>query len=138
MHAPEVSITRPIRFIHPRYSLYLVPRPNHHYLIGASEIHVEDYSAISVRSTLELLTAAYYLHPGFAEARIVKMVTQCRPSLANYLPRIKYTQGFIAINGLYRHGFLIAPALVVDILNWLKTNSKMYDDLWELYDRHSI
>ncbi len=133
LHAPEVNLTRPIRFIHPRYPLYIVPRPHHHYLIGASEIIANDNSPISVRSTLELLTAAYYLNAGFAEARLVKSMTQIRPSLANHLPLIKYTDGLVAINGLYRHGYLITPTLVNDILNWLNADiSKVkYSQIWE-------
>ncbi len=134
LHAPQVNIQRPIRFLHPRYSLYIVPRPANMYLVGASEIYTEDYSAISVRSELELLTAAYYLHPAFAEARIIKTITQCRPTFPDHLPKIKYADGFIAVNGLYRHGFLIAPTLMTDIVQWIKTNdltSLHYPQLWE-------
>lgn len=120
LHAPGMKIKHPIRFQHPRYSLYISPRLNDTYLVGASEIHSENYGAISVRTTLELLTAIYYLHPGFAEARIQKTVTQCRPTFPDYLPKIKYRDKIIAINGLYRHGFLIAPALSAEIMRWLK------------------
>ncbi|OGT44223.1 MAG: thiamine biosynthesis protein thio [Gammaproteobacteria bacterium RIFCSPHIGHO2_12_FULL_37_34] len=133
LYAPHVKIAHPVRFLHPRYSLYVVPRPNHIYLIGASEILSEDQCAISVRTTLELLTAAYYLHPGFAEATILKTVTHCRPTLSHYLPKIKYADGFIAVNGLYRHGFLIAPTLVIEIMRWLTKgiSSLQYAQLWE-------
>lgn len=112
LHAPDVNITRPVRLLHPRYRLYIVPRPKHRYLIGASEIESNDMTSISVRSTLELLSAAYSLHPGFAEARIINTTVNCRPALPDNLPQIKSESGFIAINGLYRHGFLIAPALL--------------------------
>ena len=112
LHAPAVNITRPVRLLHPRYRLYIVPRPHHHYVIGSSEIESEDSSNISVRSTLEFLTAAYSLHTGFAEARIIKTTVNCRPTFPDHLPRIKQEAGLIAINGLYRHGLLIAPALL--------------------------
>ena len=133
LHAPQVNIQRPIRFLHPRYSIYVVPRPQHIYILGASEIESEDNSNVSVQSTLELLSAAYYLHPGFAEARIIKMLSQCRPTLADHLPKIKFTEGMIAINGLYRHGFLIAPTLVEEILRYLTqgNSSIQYPQLWE-------
>jgi glycine oxidase len=135
LHAPDVKIKRPIRLIHPRYSLYIVPRPNECYIIGATEIESSDTSAISVRSVLELLTAAYSVHPGFCEARIIKMITQCRPTLTNHLPKIKYTTGFIAINGLYRHGYLIAPSLVADVMRSLEQGMQQvrYPQLWEKY-----
>ena len=112
LHAPAVTIRRPVRLLHPRYRLYIVPRPNHIYIIGSSEIESEDMSEISVRSTLEFLSAAYSLHAGFVEARILKTLVNCRPALPNNLPEIKYSPGMMAINGLYRHGFLIAPALI--------------------------
>ena len=135
LHAPEVTIKRPIRFLHPRYSLYIVPRPQHNYLVGASEIETEDESAISVRSTLELLTAAYCIHPGFSEARMIKTITHCRPTFPNHLPKINYKEGWLAVNGLYRHGFLIAPTLIADIMRWLATGQRSslhYPQLWEL------
>ncbi|OGV29898.1 MAG: thiamine biosynthesis protein thio [Legionellales bacterium RIFCSPHIGHO2_12_FULL_35_11] len=133
LHAPEVKLQRPIRFLHPRYSLYIVPRPGNIYLVGASEVEANDHSPISVRTTLELLTAVYYLHAGFAEARIIKTVAHCRPTLSNHLPCIKFTDGLIAVNGLYRHGYLIAPALVEEILRSLHSyhQSIRYPEIWE-------
>ncbi|WP_115710265.1 FAD-dependent oxidoreductase [Legionella sainthelensi] len=135
LHAPDVNLQRPIRLLHPRYNIYIVPRPDSYYLLGASELETEDLSSISVHTTLELLTAAYYVHRGFSEARIIKTVTQCRPTLTHHQPRIKYAKQFIAINGLYRHGYLIAPALVEEVLRGLKSNHKKvyYPELWEAY-----
>lgn len=112
LYAPEVNITRPIRFFHPRYRLYIVPRPNNKYLVGASEIESEDLSPISVRTILELLSTAYSIHAGFAEARLIETITNCRPAFADNLPRLFYEDGLLGINGLYRHGYLLAPALV--------------------------
>ena len=115
--APEVRISRPTRMLHPRYKLYIVPRPNHRYIIGATEIESEDKSPVSVRSSLELLSALYSMHTGFAEARIVKSVTNCRPTLRDNLPRIEQHEKMTRINGLYRHGYLMAPAVVEQALN---------------------
>jgi glycine oxidase len=133
LYAPAVTITRPLRLIHPRYSLYLAPRPRHQYIVGASEIESSDLSSISLRTTLELLTAVYSINSNFSEARIIKTVTQCRPTLPDNLPRIKYSAGLIAINGLYRHGFLIAPSLVHDVLRWIEQGiaKVKYGELWE-------
>ncbi|KTD06208.1 thiamine biosynthesis oxidoreductase ThiO [Legionella gratiana] len=135
LHAPEVKLQRPIRLLHPRYYIYIVPRPHSYYLLGASELETEDLSPISVHTTLELLTAAYYVHRGFAEARIIKTVTHSRPTLTHHQPRIKYAKQFIAVNGLYRHGYLIAPALVEEVLRGLKSNQEeiYYPELWEAY-----
>ncbi|MCD6039757.1 MAG: thiO [Gammaproteobacteria bacterium] len=130
---PKLNMTRPIRLMHPRYSLYIAPRPRNQYIIGASEIESEDTSPISVRTALELLTAAYSITPSFGEARIIKTATHCRPALADHLPKIKYCEGLLAINGLYRHGFLIAPTLAFEISQWIEKGmaSVHYPELWE-------
>lgn len=117
LDAPEVNITRPTRMLHPRYKIYIVPRPNNRYVIGATEIESEDKSPMSVRSSLELLSAVYSMHSGFAEARIVNMLTNCRPTLRDNLPKVEHGIKMTRINGLYRHGYLLAPAVVEEALN---------------------
>lgn len=112
LEAPDVNIEVITRLMHPRYRLYIVPRPKSIYLIGATEIESEDYSSVSVRSSLELLSAAYSIHKGFGEARIIKSVVNCRPALPDNLPLVEIKNGLGKINGLYRHGILLAPALV--------------------------
>lgn len=113
VHAPEVALQRPTRLVHPRYPLYIAPKPGGMFVIGATEIESDDMSPASVRSTLELLSAAYAVHSGFAEARILEIATQCRPTLPDNLPAIRLPQPrVLQINGLYRHGFMIAPAVL--------------------------
>lgn len=112
LYAPEVNIQHMIRLMHPKYRLYIVPRENHHYLIGATEIESSDDGPISVRSALELLTAVYSVHKGFAEARIVDMRTGIRPTRLDHQPIIDEKNGLTRINGLYRHGYLLTPALI--------------------------
>jgi glycine oxidase len=116
VHAPEVKLTRPTRLIHPRYPIYIAPKQDDLYVIGATEIESDDMSPPSVRSTLELLSAAYAVHPGFGEGRIVEIAAHCRPALPDNLPEIRVTRGpgtpVMRINGLYRHGFMISPALL--------------------------
>jgi len=113
VHAPEVSLQRPTRLVHPRYPLYIAPKPGNLFVIGATEIESDDMSPASVRSTLELLSAAYAVHSGFAEARVVEIATQCRPTLPDNLPALRLPQPHVLqINGLYRHGFMIAPAML--------------------------
>ena len=57
------------------------------------------------------MSAAYAVHPAFAEARIVEIGTGLRPAFPDNLPRIRIDGERISVNGLYRHGFLLAPAL---------------------------
>ena len=106
----EIALARPVRLIHPRWPLYIIPRANHQFMIGATSIERED-EGVSVRSALELLSAAYAVHPAFGEARIVEIGSGLRPAFPDNLPRIAINDRRIAVNGLYRHGFLLAPAL---------------------------
>lgn len=119
VHAPEVSLNRPVRLMHPRHPIYIVPRENHHFLIGATSIESEDFRPMTVQSALELLSAAFTVHPGFAEASILENNVNCRPALPDHLPCIQVSDGLIRINGLYRHGFLIAPKLAELVCGYL-------------------
>ena len=112
VHAPHVNIHRMVRLMHPRYRLYIAPRENNYYIIGATEVESADDGPISVRSALELLSAAFSLHSGFAEARIIDMRTGLRPARFDHQPYLKTRIGLTVINGLYRHGYLIGPALI--------------------------
>ncbi|MDR6305438.1 glycine oxidase [Nitrobacter vulgaris] len=106
----EIMLSRPVRLLHPRWPLYIIPREHHRFMIGATSIECED-DGVSVRSALELLSAAYAVHPAFGEARIVEIGAGLRPAFPDNLPRIAIDKNRIAVNGLYRHGFLLAPAL---------------------------
>ncbi|EMR14378.1 glycine oxidase [Methylophaga lonarensis MPL] len=112
VHAPAVDLQHCIRLMHPRYPFYLAPRPNHEYVLGATVIESADRSELSVRSGLELLSALYSLHPGFAEARILELRAHCRPALLGHLPEIRQTSWGYQLNGFYRHGYLFGPAVI--------------------------
>jgi glycine oxidase len=115
----EVELSRPVRLIHPRFPLYVIPRGDGRFMLGATSIESED-TGVSVRSALELLGAAYAVHPAFAEARIVEFGSGLRPAFPDNLPRISIEQERISVNGLYRHGFLLAPALAELTLGFLE------------------
>jgi glycine oxidase len=106
----EVSFTRTVRLLHPRIPLYVVPRANGEFMIGATMIESAEKGAVSVRSAIEMLSAAYALHPAFAEAEVLEMSADVRPAFPDNLPRIEEREGRIFVNGFYRHGFLLAPA----------------------------
>lgn len=114
LHAPGMPLGRPLRLLHPRWRVYLVPRPGDIVVVGASEIESEDRSPVSVRTLLGLLSAAHSVLPDLAEARLVHSETNLRPALPDNLPRVEQGAGITRINGLFRHGWLIAPALVED------------------------
>ena len=115
----EIVLSRPVRLIHPRWPLYIIPRANNQFMIGATSIERED-DGVSVRSALELLSAAYAVHPAFGEARIVEIGSGLRPAFPDNLPRIAIDNRRIAVNGLYRHGFLLAPALAELTLGYVE------------------
>jgi glycine oxidase len=115
----EIVLSRPVRLIHPRWPLYIIPRANNQFMIGATSIERED-DGVSVRSALELLSAAYAVHPAFGEARIVEIGSGLRPAFPDNLPRIAVDDRKIAVNGLYRHGFLLAPALAELVLGYVE------------------
>jgi glycine oxidase len=112
IETPDVQLARPVRFIHPRWTLYVIPRDDNRFMLGATSIESED-TGVSVRSALELLSAAYAVHPAFGEARILEFGAGLRPAFPDNLPRvvIDRSRKRISVNGLYRHGFLLAPAL---------------------------
>src|SRR5690606_24018177 len=112
----EIQLQRPVRLMHPRYQLYIVPKPDHQFIIGATQIESEDRSPISLQSSLELGSALYTLSPAFAEARILEMDVNLRPAFMDNMPKVAVEDGLIQANGLFRHGYLLAPAVVSNVL----------------------
>lgn len=112
LRAPEVELSRPLRLLHPRYNLYIVPRPDDHFVIGATEVESADGAAVRVRSALELLSALFSAHSGFAEAEILELNSAHRAAFGDNWPRCERQPGLLRLNGLYRHGFLLAPMLL--------------------------
>jgi glycine oxidase len=107
----EIAFQRPVQLLHPRHPVYIVPRGDGRFMVGATAVENEEHPRITARSMLELLSAVYALHPAFGEAEIVETGADLRPAFPNNMPRIRREGRTIFINGLYRHGFLLAPAL---------------------------
>jgi glycine oxidase len=114
-----VTLRRPVRLMHPRYQLYVAPRPGGEFVVGATELESEDAGPVTVRSVLELCSALHSLHPAFGEARVLRMSAALRPALDDHRPRVEQLDGVWHLNGLYRHGYLCAPALVEDLMKKL-------------------
>jgi len=117
LFAPDVHLSRPIRLMHPRYQLYIAPKGKGFYVVGATEIESDDEANMTVRSAMELLSAAYSVHPGFAEANIRQHISQSRPAFSDNQPQIIVQDSLVQINGLFRHGFLIAPVVLEQVLS---------------------
>ncbi|MBD3677938.1 MAG: FAD-dependent oxidoreductase [Rhodobacteraceae bacterium] len=113
--APDVHLSRTVRLLHPRFPCYVVPRGAGRYMIGATMVESARSCAITARATMELLSAAYTLHPGFAEAEILETGAGLRPSFPDNIPAIRRHGTRLHVNGMYRHGFLMAPVLAEDL-----------------------
>jgi glycine oxidase len=111
LRCPDVTLSRAVRLLHPRIPLYVVPRGDGVYMLGATMIETGERGRITARSLLEMLSAAWALHPAFGEAEVLEIGVDARPAFRDNLPRIRRRGSRIYVNGLYRHGFLLAPAL---------------------------
>lgn len=116
-----ITLKRPVRLLHLRQPIYVVPWGDGHFMVGATMIESADQSEVSVKSALDLLAMAYHLHPAFGEAEIVSMGAGVRPAFPDNLPRVTAdpSSQLIFVNGAYRHGFLLAPVLAEVTANFL-------------------
>jgi len=121
VRSAEARFSRPIRLLHPRHPIYVVPWGDGRFVIGATVIESEDGGPATVRSALELLGSAYALDPAFGEAEILDMGAGIRPAFPDNIPRAVVRDGGrrILVNGAYRHGFLLAPVLAQAVAGFL-------------------
>jgi glycine oxidase len=119
----EIGFRRPVRFLHPRHPIYVVPWGDGLHMVGATVLESDDAGPVTVRSALELLGMAYALHPAFGEAEIVEAGAGVRPAFADNVPKIVVRGPTIHVNGLYRHGFLLAPALAELVAAYLDSGA---------------
>jgi glycine oxidase len=120
----DVVLNRPVRLLHPRIPLYVVPRGDGIFMLGATMIESSQKTHVTARSLLELLSAAYALNPAFGEAEVLEIGVDARPAFPDNLPRIRRDGNLICANGLFRHGFLLAPALARMVAEMIFDNTK--------------
>ncbi len=128
VRSTEVSLRRPVRLLHPRQPIYVVPQGDGRFVVGATVIEREDDGPMTVRSALELLGSAYALHPAFAEAEVLDMGAGVRPAFPDNVPRVEIA-GYgrvIRVNGAYRHGFLLAPVLAQAVAQFVATGARAH------------
>ncbi|WP_028957484.1 FAD-dependent oxidoreductase [Sulfitobacter sp. 20_GPM-1509m] len=134
VRCPDVRLSRPVRLLHPRFPLYIVPRGDGVFMLGATQIETGERSRATLRSVMELMNAAYALHPAFGEAELLEIGVDARPAFPDNQPRIRRIGDVIYANGLFRHGFLLAPALAqmtVDLVLEGKKPEVWYEDYRE-------
>ncbi len=125
LHAPDVTLARPVRYLEPRTPIYIVPWAEHVFMVGATVIESEDAGPMTVRSASELMAAAVAVHPGFAEAAILQTGAGVRPALPDNVPRVILdpAKQIIRVNGAYRHGFLLAPILARAVQGYIENRA---------------
>jgi glycine oxidase len=111
LRSNDIHLSRPVRLLHPRRPAYIVPRGEGLFMIGATMIENEERNRVTARSVVELINSAFAVHPAFGEAEIVETGSDLRPAFVDNLPRLTVRGRTLYINGLFRHGFLLAPAL---------------------------
>ena len=156
----DVTLSRPVRLLHPRHPLYIVPWPDvgneltcasdarglaepakgsgevgqsHEagqcYMIGSTLLESDDDGAMTLRAALEILGMAYALHPAFGEAEILDMAAAVRPAFPDNIPKAIVRGRHIYVNGMYRHGFLVAPVMAQIVAAYLDTGARREDVL---------
>ncbi|MBP9707919.1 MAG: FAD-dependent oxidoreductase [Oligoflexales bacterium] len=115
VYCSEVELSRPIRMLHPRYPIYVVPRANQQFFVGATQIESGFTGNITVRSTMELLSALYCIDPAFGEAEVLEFRSGLRPAYEDNLPQLLREDSLFVLNGFFRHGYLLAPYFVEQI-----------------------
>lgn len=110
VRSSDVRLNRPVRLLHPRWPIYVVPRGEGVFMVGATMLESAGEGPITLRSAVELLSAAVALHPALAEAEILEMGANLRPALPDNLPDVRREGRVVRFSGLYRHGFLLSPS----------------------------
>ena len=116
VRSTDVKLLRPVRVIQQRFDIFIVPKPHDIFVVGGTELDKHGTHAVTVRSSLDLLSAIYALHPGFADAEIIEAIAGQRSVYSNKNPSITVSENIACINGLSRQGWLAGPALVEQML----------------------
>lgn len=138
VEAPQVNLQSIVRLGHLRYPIYIVPRGQNKYIIGATTHETECMKPMTVEANLELLSTACQFDPGFLEANILEQRVNLRPAFASGEPKIQCKNNVYFINGLYRHGITISPIISHYFCEFIHNNFKLpshlnysiWDKLW--------
>ena len=116
----EVELSRPVRLIHPRWPLYVIPREHNRFMLGATSIEARGRPASASARRWNCWARPMLCIRRLRKRASSRSVPGLRPAFADNLPRIAIEKARIAVNGLYRHGFLLAPALAELTLGYVE------------------
>lgn len=117
LKCPDLHLDHCVRLMHPRYPLYIVPQGSNLFVVGASMIEDNAEEDFTLRSAMELMSAFSSLGGQLLESTIVSMESGFRPTYADHRPKITRQNNIVTCNGLYRHGFLLAPIMAKAIFD---------------------
>ncbi|MCC5969017.1 MAG: FAD-dependent oxidoreductase [Pararhodobacter sp.] len=141
LRARDIRLSRPVRLLHPRHPLYIVPRAGGVFMLGATQVESADRRGVTARAVLELLSVAYALDPRFAEAELLETGADLRAAYPDNVPRVSVRGRVLHLNGLFRHGYLMAPALAAQATDYLTTGAKgdlVHEDSCEWRDPRGL
>ena len=124
----DLAFSRPVQLLHPRNPVYIVPRGDGRFMIGATTLECEERGRVRARALLDLVGAAFTIHPAFGEAEVVEIGCDLRPAFPDNMPEVRRDGRRLHINGLYRHGFLVAPALAARALGIVREAAGIAED----------
>lgn len=111
-----LELRRPVLLINPRHELYVAPRAGGNFIVGTVLADGDPAAGVTVRVAGELMTHLLALHPAFGEAEILDFASGQIPLMPEQIPRIQVGERIIAVNGLSRYGWMVAPAIAEDLV----------------------
>ena len=120
----EVDLARPVRLLHPRFPLYVVPWGD-----GALYARRHGDRERGDRGRSRFARRSICCPRPMRSTRPSPRPRSCmqgagaRPAFPDNRPRIIPRNGYIYVNGLYRHGFLLAPVLAELVAEFIETGA---------------
>ena len=96
---------------------YVVPKPDGRLVVGATSEERGDDTAVTAGGLYRLLDGTIRFLPGIEELDVVETWAGLRPASRDHAPILGRTAlpGVLAATGLYRHGFLLLPAVADEV-----------------------
>lgn len=115
-----------LRVLHPHGKLYVFQHVNGDIVIGGNEHETSAAPGVYCGTALQYLSLVLQLVPALRDVKLSSCRSHARPVFTNHAPLVQHQPGLTRINGLYRHGFLLAPSIAVAVIKQL-TQERIHD-----------